>query len=200
MASLHFIHAPMNASKSAQLLMVAHNYEERGMSVITIKPKLDTRDGEYITSRALDIKRKADIIVDKDESIIIKVRGYKMLNAKTLSTIGAILVDEAQFLTRNQIDELGDIVDSWAYPVMAYGLRTDAFTNAFEGSLRLFEIADKLQEFKTICPCCGGKAIVNMRTDEQGNPIFGGEQIQAGNNYIPVCRKYYKQLKEEKEK
>jgi thymidine kinase len=80
---------------------------------------------------------------------------------------------------------------------MAYGLRTDAFGNMFEGSQRLFEIADKFQEFTTICPCCGRKAIFNMRLDEDGKPTFTGAQEHPGNNYLPVCRKYYKELKEQ---
>jgi thymidine kinase len=186
----------MNASKSAQLLMTAHNYEEGKMRVLTIKPKLDTRDGEYIQSRALGIKRKADVIVSKDDSIMREfvVKGDILRSDKRL---GAVLVDEAQFLTTKQVDELREIVDVFEVPVMAYGLRTDAFTKLFEGSRRLFEVSDNFQEFKTICPCCGRKAIFNMRIDKDGNPVFGGEQVQAGNNYLPVCSRYYKELKEE---
>lgn len=194
MASLHYIFAPMNASKSAQLLMVAHNYEERNMQVLTIKPKLDTRDGTYIKSRALNIKRPVDAIVGKEDSIMTAfiARQYGII----ISPPSVILVDEAQFLTAKQIDELRQIVDSFEVPVMAYGLRTDAFTNLFEGSKRLFEVADKFQEFKTICPCCGGKAIFNMRLGDNGKPVFEGDQEQVGNNYLPVCSKYYYELKE----
>jgi thymidine kinase len=195
MPSLHWIFAPMNSSKSAQLLMVAHNYEERGMKVITVKPKLDTRDGEYIKSRALDVKRKADVIVSKTDSVFQKLREFK---GEGYDRIGAILVDEAQFLTREQVDELGEVVDRVDLPVMAYGLRTDSFGNMFEGSMRLFEICDNIQEFKTICPCCGSKAIFNMRIDgTTGKPVFEGEQIAPGTNYLPVCRKYYKELKDQ---
>lgn len=193
MASLHWLHAPMNASKSAQLLMVAHNYEEGKMNVIVIKPKLDTRDGEYVKSRALGIRRKADFVVAKDESIM-----ERFIIQKQNKNIACILVDEAQFLTKEQVDELGEIVDVWNVPVMAYGLRTDAFGDMFEGSKRLFEIYDSMQEFKTICPCCGGKAIFNMRVDETtGKPVFGGDQLAPGTNYLPVCRKYYKELREQ---
>jgi thymidine kinase len=184
----------MNGSKSAQLLMAAFNYEERGMEVLIVKPKLDTRDGEYVKSRALDVKRKADIIWKKEELGTVKEYIYvrKLMNMKPPAVV---LVDEAQFLTREQVDELSDIVDELDIPVMAYGLRTDFNGNAFEGSQRLFEMADKFQHFKTVCPCCGKNAIVNMRTDADGNPIFNGSQIDPGNHYLPVCRKYYKQLK-----
>lgn len=193
MASLYFEWAPMNASKSAQLLMVAFNYEERGMKVLTVKPLLDTRDGMYIMSRALDVKREADLLLAKDDVNVV-------FEAVKDHNYDVVLVDEAQFLTQKQIDELGDIVDFLDIPVMAFGLRADAFTHLFEGSKRLFEIADKFQEFKTICPCCGGKAIVNMRIDETtGRPIFGGDQVAPGTNYLPVCRKYYKKLKENNE-
>jgi thymidine kinase len=195
MASLHFLHAPMNASKSAQLLMVAHNYEERNLTVLTIKPKLDTRDGAYIVSRALNIRRPVDVVVDKEQSIMSAYIRCKY--GSVVSHPSVILVDEAQFLTRRQVDELREIVNHFEVPVMAYGLRTDAFTNLFEGSQRLFEVADKFQEFKTICPCCGGKAIFNMRIGDNGKPVFEGNQEQPGHNYLPVCSKYYYELKEE---
>lgn len=195
MASLHWLHAPMNASKSAQLLMVAHNYEERNLTVLTIKPKLDTRDGAYIVSRALNIRRPVDVVVDKEQSIMSAYIRCKY--GSVVSHPSVILVDEAQFLTRRQVDELREIVNHFEVPVMAYGLRTDAFTNLFEGSQRLFEVADKFQEFKTICPCCGGKAIFNMRIGDNGKPVFEGNQEQPGHNYLPVCSKYYYELKEE---
>jgi thymidine kinase len=179
----------MNASKSAQLLMVAHNYEEANMKVMTVKPKIDTRDGAYIISRALDIKREVDLVVAVDDVNVIftVVRDHDY---------DVVLVDEAQFLTRDQVDELSDIVDYLEIPVMAYGLRVDFKGEMFEGSKRLFENADKFQELKTICPCCGGKALINMRVDEETRkPIFGGDQVSPGNNYLPICRKYYKELK-----
>lgn len=193
MSSLYFLQAPMNASKSAQLLMVAHNYEERNYRVLIVKPAIDTRDGDYVMSRALETKRKVDLIVQKED--LGSIYKYVMIHQYDV-----VLVDEAQFLTKEQIDELGDIVDDLDVPVMAYGLRTDAFVQSFEGSRRLFEIADKIQEIKTVCPCCGKKAIINMRVDEDGNPIFTGEQVSIGNSYLPVCRKRYKELKKQYEK
>jgi thymidine kinase len=175
--------------------MVAHNYEERKMAVLTIKPKVDSRDGEYIVSRALGIKRKVDVIVGKEDSIMSAyvVRRFGSI----VSHPAVIIVDEAQFLTTRQVDELREIVNHFEVPVMAYGLRTDAFTNLFEGSRRLFEVADNFQEFKTICPCCGGKAIFNMRIGDNGKPVFEGNQEQPGHNYLPVCSRYYYELKEE---
>jgi thymidine kinase len=188
MSSLYYIHAPMNSGKSAQLLMVAHNYEETNHKIMIGKPKLDTRDGEYVKSRALNVKRKVDFTVEKEAVgfMYALVKAYKP---------DVLLIDEAQFLSRDQIDELAEIVDDFNIPVMAYGLRTDAFGNLFEGSHRLFEIADKFQEFKTVCPHCGRKAIINMRMDADNKPVFGGEQISPGTHYLPVCRKHYNELK-----
>lgn len=188
MASLHYIYAPMNASKSAQLLMAAHNYEERGYNVLIVKPGTDTRDGAFIQSRALDIVREVDQVVSPEDKYAIYEKAYHKLPS-------VILVDEAQFLTPEQVDELGEIVDLLEIPVMAYGLKTDAFTKLFPGSQRLLEIADKFQEIKTICPCCGKKAVINMRLDADENPVFDGEQVSPGNHYISVCRKYYQKLK-----
>jgi thymidine kinase len=190
MSSLYFIHAPMNSSKSAQLLMTAHNYEERNHRVLIVKPAVDTRDGVYVQSRALDVKREVDLVITPDDHwhIFKEVEG---------SDYAAVLVDEAQFLTAKQVDELGEIVDDLNIPVLAYGLRTDAFSNLFEGSKRLLEIADKFQELKTICPCCGKKAIINMRLNENNQPVFDGEQVSPGTHYLPVCRKYFKKLQQD---
>lgn len=187
-ASLYFIHAPMNASKSAQLLMTAHNYEERDYSVLVVKPAIDTRDGQYVKSRALEAKREVSLIIKREENGIV----YDYVKRFNYDVV---LVDEAQFLTAKQIDELGRIVDELGVTVMAYGLRTDAFGNLFEGSRRLFEIADKFQELKTICPCCGKKAILNMRMNENNEPVFSGSQVSVGMHYLPVCRKRYNELK-----
>jgi thymidine kinase len=192
MASLYFVQAPMNSSKSAQLLMTAHNYEERSHRVLIVKPAIDTRDGVYVQSRALEVKREVDLVIGPNDHWHV----YKEVEG---SDYAAVLVDEAQFLSARQVDELGEIVDDLGIPVMAYGLRTDAFTNLFEGSRRLYEIADKFQELKTICPCCGKKAIINMRLDENGEPLFNGDQVSPGINYLPVCRKYYNELKRKAE-
>lgn len=193
MASLHYKFASMNAGKSAQLLMVIHNYEERNRKVLVVKPTIDTRDSVYVRSRALNIKRKADIALHKAD--VSKI-WWAVYNSRAKhEPYDAVIVDEVQFLTKEQIDELSDIVDDFETPVLCYGLRTDFNGNLFEGSRRLFEVADKFEEFKTVCPCCGRKAIINMRLDGDNNPIFHGDQVQAGENYLPVCRKYYKELK-----
>ena len=188
MASLYFIHAPMNSSKSAQLLMTAHNYEERNHRVLIVKPGVDSRDGLYVQSRALDTKRKVDLVIGPDDHWFV----FKEVEE---TDYAAVLVDEAQFLTDFQVDELAEIVDDLGIPVLAYGLRTDSFSNLFTGSKRLFEVADKFQELKTICPCCGKKAVINMRLSEDNEPIFDGEQVSPGNHYVAVCRKYFKELK-----
>ncbi|WP_458459945.1 thymidine kinase [Pseudobutyrivibrio sp.] len=193
MASLWYHYAPMNGSKSAQLLMAWHNYEEHNNLVMTVKPKLDTRDSTFIKSRALDYGREADRIVDKDDFVSRMIVNFGVENGR--SSVDVILIDEAQFLTKAQVDDLGDIVDDWGITVIAYGLLVDFQGFLFEGSKRLIEIADKTVEYKTICPCCKKKALINMRVDEYGSPVFGGDQIQIGLNYLPVCRKEYKRLK-----
>lgn len=184
----------MNAGKSAQLLMAIHNYEERNMKVLVVKPTVDIRDKTYVRSRALGVKRKADIALHNTDSRKIYQEVADML-AYGIKEYDVVVCDEVQFFTREQIDELSDIVDDFEIPVLCYGLKTDFNGNLFEGSKRLFEIADKFEEFKTVCPCCGKKAIINMRIGEDGTPIFHGDQVLPSNNYLPVCRKYFKELK-----
>ena len=193
MASLWYQYAPMNGSKSAQMLMAWYNYEEHNNLVMTVKPKIDTRDGNMIKSRALDYSREADRVIDKDDIVSALIIDFAREWGR--SSVDVILIDEAQFLTEKQVGDLGDIVDNWGITVIAYGLLVDFQGYMFEGSKRLMEIADKTVEYKTICPCCKKKALVNMRVDEYGNPVFGGDQIQIGLNYLPVCRKEYKRLK-----
>lgn len=182
MAKLYFKFGTMNSSKTANALMTIHNYEEQGMKVYLIKPEIDTRDIGVVRSRALSTGRKVNrLIKDTD-----KITDYEILN------YDVIIVDECQFLTEKQIDELRYIVDKHNIPVICYGLRTDFQSHLFEGSKRLFEIADSLTEIKTICKC-GSKAIFNARINEKGNIITSGKQIEIGGNdkYRAVCSKCY---------
>ena len=192
MSKLYFIQSPMNGSKSALLLMKAHSFEERGIPFICMKPSIDNREGvDFIYSR-VGIKREC-ITIDPDDNIFNIVNDIIALidkaNAKLLQWI---LVDECQFFTAKQIEQLTKIVDDLGINVMCYGLRTDFNTHLFEGSKRLLELADDIDEIKISCSC-GRKAIINARVNDDGYVITDGEQILIGGNdrYIPLCRKCY---------
>lgn len=192
MSKLYFIQSPMNGSKSALLLMKAHSFEERGIPFICMKPSIDNREGvDFIYSR-IGIKREC-ITIDPDDNIFNIVNDIIALidkaNAKLLQWI---LVDECQFFTAKQIEQLTKIVDDLGINVMCYGLRTDFNTHLFEGSKRLLELADDIDEIKISCSC-GRKAIINARVNDDGYVITDGEQILIGGNdrYIPLCRKCY---------
>ena len=174
----------MNAGKTTSLLQTDHNYIERGMNTLLFTCAFDTRFKKGIIASRIGLNKEA-ITFDKDFDFYSYVKPH--------IGISCVLIDEAQFLTAKQVDQLGDIVDSLNIPVLAYGLRTDYMGNSFEGSERLLAIADILTELKTVC-FCGKKAIMNMRIDEHGNKIHHGNQIDIGGNdkYISVCRKHFK--------
>ncbi len=194
MAKLYFIQSPMNASKSSLLLMKAHSFEERGIPFICMKPYIDNRDGVDIIASRVGIKREC-IAIEEDDNVfdIIKECVVKS-DMQMINPPKWILVDESQFLTKKQIDELSDVVDYLDINVMCYGLRTDFSTKLFEGSKRLMELSDDIEEIKISCSC-GRKAIINARVDRYGEIITDGEQILIGGNdeYIPLCRKCYKE-------
>lgn len=185
MAKLYFKYGAMGSSKTANALITKFNYEERGMKVWLIKPSIDTRDGfDNITSR-IGLSATADVICENDNIA-------DLLNQK--NGIDVIICDECQFLSAQHIDQLRSIVDFSDIPVMCFGLRTDFRTQLFEGSKRLFEVADSITEIKTICSC-GAKATVNARVDENGFVITEGEQVYLGGNdsYIAMCHCCYAQ-------
>lgn len=189
MASLHFIYSAMNAGKSTELLQVAHNYEEQGMNVLLLSPVVDNRFGANVISSRLGIQKPA-INFDTNENLL------SLVTDRTKETkLECILVDEAQFLTAKQVWELSDVVDRLGIAVMAYGLRTDAFANTFEGSERLLALADKIVERVTICKT-HRKATMVIRRDENGNVVKSGSQIAIGDNetYESVSRARYKEL------
>ena len=192
MSKLYFIQSPMNGSKSALLLMKAHSFEERGIPFICMKPSIDNREGvDFIYSR-IGIKREC-ITIDPDDNIFNIVNDIIALIDKTnAKLLQWILVDECQFFTTKQIEQLTKIVDDLGINVMCYGLRTDFNTHLFEGSKRLLELADDIDEIKISCSC-GRKAIINARVNDDGYVITDGEQILIGGNdrYIPLCRKCY---------
>ena len=184
MAKLYFRYGAMGSGKTIDLLKVAYNYEERGQKVLIFTSALDNRyDVGKITTR-VGLQREA-IAINRDFNIY---KYIKDLNQK----IDCVLVDEANFLTEKQVYQLSDVVDFLNIPVICYGLRSDFRLKFFEGSHPLMEIADKIEEIKTICEC-GAKATVNMRFVD-GKAVTDGDQVFIGGNesYKAVCRKCYK--------
>ena len=181
---LHFHYSVMNSGKSTSLLQVAHNYEEREMQVLVLKPKIDDRDGDFVSSR-IGLKRPS-IMVGPDEHLIDLFLSYNIG-----MHVDCILVDEAQFLSKKQVKQLSNIVDWYDVPVMCYGLLSDSNGELFEGSAALVVLAEKKVEHKTIC-WCGKKATMNMRIDDNGNKVIGDQVCIGGNDkYISVCRKHW---------
>ena len=174
----------MGSSKTANALITKFNYEERGMRVWLIKPSLDDRDGADIIRSRIGLEEHAYIV--KPETDLFN-------EFKKLDNFHVVIADECQFFTALQIDQLRRIVDELEIPVLCFGLRTDFLTNLFEGSRRLFEVADSITEIKTICSC-GSKAIVNARIDGDGNVVTEGGQILIGGNdsYVAMCHACWK--------
>ncbi|MCC5895921.1 MAG: thymidine kinase [Alkalibacterium sp.] len=184
MAQLFFRYGAMNSGKSIEILKVAHNYEEQDKPVVLFTSGLDNREEVGVISSRIGIKRKA-IPVNEDTDIFQMVKEMD-------KPIACVLIDEAQFLKKEHVDQLAKIVDDLSIPVMAFGLKNDFMNQLFEGSERLLILADKIEEMKTICWFCHKKAIMNMRM-HNGEPVYTGEQIVIGGNesYYPVCRKHY---------
>ena len=185
MAKFHFRYGAMNAGKSTILLQTAYNYEEKGKKVVILKPSVDTKGDEKIVSR-IGLERKVDYLIGNNDSIISKL-------GDNISSLFCILVDEAQFLKRKQVDELFYISKMMDIPVIAFGLRTDFKSNGFEGSIRLLELADALEEMPTICRC-GKKARFNARKVD-GKFTFDGDSIVIDDNsnvkYESLCGTCY---------
>ena len=184
MAKLYFKYGAMGSSKTANALITRFNYEERGMKVWLIKPSVDVRDGADVIRSRIGLATKADIITP-DMDVFEAYQKH--------TDCDVFITDECQFFTAKQVDELRAIVDKLNIPVLCYGLRTDFLTHMFEGSRRLFEVADSITEIKTICSC-GKKAIVNARIDWEGKVITEGGQIMLGGNdaYVAMCHSCWK--------
>lgn len=189
MAKLYFYYSSMNAGKSTSLLQSSYNYQERGMNTLVLAPELDNRYGVgKITSR---IGLEADAQTFTPEHDLLNL----VSTAHANKTLHCVLVDEAQFLTRDQVHQLGEVTDSLDIPVLAYGLRTDFRGEPFEGSKYLLAWSDNLRELKAICHC-GAKATMVIRLDESGNPVKEGSQVEIGGNdrYVSLCRRHFKAL------
>ncbi|SHE52752.1 thymidine kinase [Atopostipes suicloacalis DSM 15692] len=184
MAQLYFRYGAMNSGKSIEVLKVAHNYEEQNKAVRIFTSGVDDRDGVGVISSRTGMRREAIPILE-DTDIFEKIKAE---NEK----IWCILIDEAQFLTKENVLQLTRIVDELNIPVMAFGLKNDFMNNLFEGSKYLLLYAEKIEEIKTICWYCAKKATMNLRMSD-GKPVYEGTQIQIGGNesYFPVCRYHY---------
>jgi thymidine kinase len=182
MAKLYFRHGTMGSAKTLNLLAVAHNYKSQGKRVLLLKPRLDTRFGAGdIVSRA-GLTAPVDILLDPDTA----------LDPARFDGLDCVLVDEAQFLSPSVIEQLRRLTRSHNVPVICYGLRTDFRTHLFEGSRRLLELADSIEEVKVTCQFCNRKAILNMRLLD-GKPTLEGAQVEIGadERYAPACYRCY---------
>ena len=182
MAKLYFKYGAMGSSKTAQALITKYNYEENDLNVWLIKPGADTRDGEDVVKSRIGLQAAAQVIpADMDV--------YAFFVENKAGACDVIILDECQFMTPAQIDQLRAIVNDYNIPVMCFGLRTDFQTKLFPGSQRLMEVADAIQEVKTICDC-GTKAIVNARISD-GYIVTEGDQVLLGGNdaYIAMCHR-----------
>ena len=187
MAKLYFYYSAMNAGKSTTLLQSSHNYRERGMNTLVLTPEIDTRESKGAITSRIGLSSEATNFNGTDDLYQLVERHHQA------TPIDCVLVDEAQFLTREQVRQLSDIADQLDIPVLTYGLRTDFQGKLFEGSQQLLAWADNLVEIKTICHC-GRKATMVLRTGSDGQVIKEGAQIKIGGNelYVSVCRKHFK--------
>lgn len=192
MAKLYFKFGAMGCSKTAQALITKFNYEERGMKVMLLKPSVDDRDGATIIKSRIGLQEEAITVSSDVDLYALYTKDYRECNV--------IIVDECQFLTPKQVDELGQIVIDFSVPVLCFGLATDFTTHLFPGSKRLFEIAESISEIKSVCKC-GAKATVNARIGDDGRIVFTGQQVCIGGNdrYVAMCRKCWLQKKAEQE-
>ena len=184
MAKLYFKYGAMGSSKTAQALITKYNYEENDLRVWLIKPSADTRDGMQTLRSRIGLEAQVEVIPPEMDIL----ERFRQIQA---GQCDVIIADECQFLTEQQIDQLRSIVNDYNIPVMCFGLRTDFLTRLFPGSRRLMEVADTIQEIKTICDC-GAKATVNARVVD-GYIVTQGAQVVLGGNdsYIAMCHKCY---------
>ena len=183
MAKLYFKYGAMGSSKTAQALITKYNYEENDMKVWLIKPSADTRDGAQMLRSRIGLEATVEAIPPETD-VYARFLGSRVRNCDV------IIVDECQFMTERQIEQLRAIVDDYNVPVLCFGLRTDFQTKLFPGSRRLMEVADTIQEIKTICDC-SAKATVNARIDAEGYIVTEGAQVVLGGNdsYIAMCHR-----------
>lgn len=188
MAKLYFNYSTMNAGKSTILLQAAHNYRERGMETYLLTARLDDRVGQGQIGSRIGITADADMFHTGSDL-------FAMIAARQAEgPFVCILIDEAQFLSEDQVWQLARVVDDLKIPVMAYGLRVDFLGKLFPGSAALLALADEMREIRTICHC-GKKATMVVRQDQDGNTLTAGEQVQIGGNetYVSLCRRHWRE-------
>ena len=188
MAKLYFYYSSMNAGKTTALLQSSYNYKERGMNTLVMAPLLDDRYGVGKVKSRIGLETNATSFKTDDDLFNVVQKQNK------IDALHCVLIDEAQFLTRDQVFQLGDVTDKLDIPVLAYGLRTDFQGEPFEGSKYLLAWSDNLKEIKAICHC-GTKATMVIRLDGDGNAVTKGSQVEIGGNdrYISMCRKHFKE-------
>jgi thymidine kinase len=190
MAKFYFYYSAMNAGKTTTLLQSAYNYHERGMRTAILTPRLDHRAGQGVVASRIGLKAKA-LVFAGDDDLLQLVRA----DIEARGKLDCVLVDEAQFLSKAQVWQLSDVVDTLRIPVLAYGLRTDFRGELFEGSQHLLALADNLIEIKTICHT-GKKATMVVRVDANGRAVKDGPQVEIGGNerYVSVSRAEFKKI------
>ena len=191
MAKLYFNYSTMNAGKSTVLLQAAHNYSERGMQTYLLTAQFDNRAGEGRIASRIGIGETADTFVGSEDLF------RKISDRLDSGPCACVFIDEAQFLSKQQVWQLTRVVDDLDVPVMAYGLRVDFMGKLFPGSATLLALADEMREIRTIC-FCGKKATMVVRKDGDGNVASGGEQVQIGGNetYVSLCRRHWREAME----
>lgn len=194
MAKLYFRYGAMNCGKTTAIIQVAYNYEEKGKRILLMKPSIDTKGQENVTNRS-GLKRAVDYLIKPTDKII------NFILPELYQGINAILIDEAQFLTKEQVDELYEISKIVNIPILCYGLRCDFQMNGFPGSTRLLQIADDIEELKNICGCpeCERKATQNLRL-QNNIPVFNGPQVSIDgvkDTYNSLCALHYFEVREE---
>ena len=193
MSKLFYLFGSMASAKSLRLLTTAYNFEEKGIQIMVLKPALDTRDGEGIIRSRAGFERKC-VMIDKEINLYKAIKAYRNVLSAQLEQLKWVIIDECQFLTEEQVDQLSDVVDFLDVNVMCFGLRTDFQSHLFPGSKRLFELADDIEEIKSSCECGERKTSINARFDENGEIITEGSQVEIGGNdkYRAICRKCWK--------
>ena len=191
MAKLYFNYSTMNAGKSTVLLQAAHNYSERGMQTYLLTAQFDKRAGEGRIASRIGIAETAETFVGSEDLF------RKISDRLDSGPCACVFIDEAQFLSKQQVWQLTRVVDDLDVPVMAYGLRVDFMGELFPGSATLLALADEMREIRTIC-FCGKKATMVVRKDGDGNVASGGEQVQIGGNetYVSLCRRHWREAME----
>ena len=192
-SKLYFYYGPMGSSKTLRLLSTAYDFEEKGIQIMVLKPSLDTRDGKGIIRSRAGLSRPC-LTIDQDVDLYKAIKSYSNALAAQFESLRWVIIDECQFLTEEQVDQLSDVVDFLDINVMCYGLRTDFKSRLFPASKRLFELADDIEEVKSTCECGKNKTSINARFDKNGDIIVDGDQIMVGGDesYRAICRKCWK--------